>query len=135
MRIENSVNRVLVTGGAGFLGSHLCERLVAAGNDVLCLDNFYTGTRDNVRPLLGNPRFELLRHDVTFPLYVEVDEIFNLACPASPVHYQFDPVQTTKTSVHGAINMLGLAKRTKAKIPQASTSEVYGDPTVHPQPE
>ncbi len=127
--------RVLVTGGAGFLGSHLCQRLIAAGHDVLCVDNFFTGRRANVAPLLGNPRFELLRHDVTFPLYVEVDEIYNLACPASPVHYQFDPVQTTKTSVHGAINMLGLAKRTRAKIFQASTSEVYGDPTVHPQTE
>jgi UDP-glucuronate decarboxylase len=127
--------RVLVTGGAGFLGSHLCKRLVAEGSDVLCVDNFYTGTKDNVRELLGNPHFELMRHDVTFPLYVEVDEIYNLACPASPIHYQFDPVQTTKTSVHGAINMLGLAKRVKAKILQASTSEVYGDPTVHPQRE
>jgi len=127
--------RVLVTGGAGFLGSHLCERLLGDGHEVLCLDNFYTGRRGNVAHLLGNPLFELLRHDVTFPLYVEVDEIYNLACPASPVHYQFDPVQTTKTSVHGAINMLGLAKRTRAKIFQASTSEVYGDPTVHPQSE
>jgi UDP-glucuronate decarboxylase len=127
--------RVLVTGGAGFLGSHLCERLLALGCDVLCVDNFYTGTKDNIAHLLGHPHFELLRHDVTFPLYVEVDEIYNLACPASPIHYQFDPVQTTKTSVHGAINMLGLAKRTKAKIFQASTSEVYGDPTVHPQRE
>ncbi len=127
--------RVLVTGGAGFLGSHLCERLLDDGHDVLCLDNFYTGTKENVAHLLGNPHFELLRHDVTFPLYVEVDEIYNLACPASPIHYQHDPVQTTKTSVHGAINMLGLAKRTKAKILQASTSEVYGDPEVHPQPE
>jgi UDP-glucuronate decarboxylase len=127
--------RVLVTGGAGFLGSHLCERLLTRGHDVLCVDNFFTGTRDNVLSLLGNPRFELSRHDVTFPLYVEVDEIYNLACPASPIHYQFDPVQTTKTSVHGAINMLGLAKRTKAKILQASTSEVYGDPEVHPQTE
>ena len=127
--------RVLVTGGAGFIGSHLCERLLADGCDVLCADNFYTGTKDNIRHLMGNPHFELLRHDVTFPLYVEVDEIYNLACPASPVHYQFDPVQTTKTSVHGAINMLGLAKRVKAKILQASTSEVYGDPQVHPQPE
>jgi UDP-glucuronate decarboxylase len=127
--------RVLVTGGAGFLGSHLCERLLASGHDVLCVDNFYTGTKDNLAPLLGERHFELLRHDVTFPLYVEVDEIYNLACPASPVHYQFDPVQTTKTSVHGAINMLGLAKRVKAKILQASTSEVYGDPTVHPQKE
>jgi UDP-glucuronate decarboxylase len=127
--------RVLVTGGAGFLGSHLCERLVAEGHDVMCVDNFFTGTRDNVEHLLGNSRFELTRHDVTFPLYVEVDEIFNLACPASPVHYQFDPVQTTKTSVHGAINMLGLAKRVKARILQASTSEVYGDPSEHPQTE
>ena len=127
--------RVLVTGGAGFIGSHLCERLLADGCDVLCADNFYTGTKDNITRLIGNPHFELLRHDVTFPLYVEVDEIYNLACPASPVHYQFDPVQTTKTSVHGAINMLGLAKRVKAKILQASTSEVYGDPQVHPQPE
>jgi len=127
--------RVLVTGGAGFLGSHLCERLIAAGNDVLCVDNYFTGRKDNIAHLLGNPRFEALRHDVTFPLYAEVDEIFNLACPASPVHYQFDPVQTTKTSVIGAINMLGLAKRVKAKVFQASTSEVYGDPTVHPQTE
>ncbi|HYX64265.1 MAG TPA: UDP-glucuronic acid decarboxylase family protein, partial [Burkholderiales bacterium] len=127
--------RVLVTGGAGFLGSHLCERLLADGHDVLCVDNFYTGTKANLRGALGHPFFELLRHDVTFPLYVEVDEIYNLACPASPVHYQFDPVQTTKTSVHGAINMLGLAKRVKAKIFQASTSEVYGDPAVHPQKE
>ncbi|OGI44425.1 MAG: NAD-dependent dehydratase [Candidatus Muproteobacteria bacterium RBG_16_64_11] len=127
--------RTLVTGGAGFLGSHLCERLLAHGHDVLCVDNFFTGSKDNIRHLLGDPRFELLRHDVTFPLYVEVDEIYNLACPASPIHYQFDPVQTTKTSVHGAINMLGLAKRVKAKILQASTSEVYGDPQVHPQQE
>ena len=127
--------RVLVTGGAGFLGSHLCERLLETGCDVLCLDNFFTGTRDNIRHLLGSSNFEFLRHDVTFPLYVEVDEIYNLACPASPFHYQFDPVQTTKTSVHGAINMLGLAKRVKAKILQASTSEVYGDPSVHPQVE
>jgi UDP-glucuronate decarboxylase len=126
---------VLVTGGAGFLGSHLCERLLSDGCDVLCVDNFYTGTKENVGHLLGNPRFELMRHDVTFPLYVEVDRIFNLACPASPVHYQFDPVQTTKTSVHGAINMLGLAKRVKARILQASTSEVYGDPAVDPQRE
>jgi UDP-glucuronate decarboxylase len=124
-----------VTGGAGFLGSHLCERLIDAGHEVLCADNFYTGTRHNVARLLDHRNFELLRHDVTFPLYVEVDEIFNLACPASPIHYQFDPVQTTKTSVHGAINMLGLAKRTGAKILQASTSEVYGDPSVHPQRE
>ncbi len=127
--------RVLVTGGAGFLGSHLCDRLVADGCDVLCADNFFSGTKDNIAHLIGNPRFELLRHDVTFPLYVEVDEIYNLACPASPIHYQYDPVQTTKTSVHGAINMLGLAKRTRAKILHASTSEVYGDPTVHPQTE
>jgi len=126
---------VLITGGAGFLGSHLCARLLEAGHEVLCVDNFYTGRRDNVRELLGSPRFELMRHDVTFPLYVEVDQIYNLACPASPIHYQHDPVQTTKTSVHGAINMLGLAKRVKAKILQASTSEVYGDPTVHPQTE
>ena len=127
--------RALVTGGAGFLGSHLCERLLASGCDVLCVDNFFTGSKDNIAHLLLNPHFELIRHDVTFPLYVEVDEIYNLACPASPVHYQHDPVQTTKTSVHGAINMLGLAKRTGAKIFQASTSEVYGDPQVHPQPE
>jgi len=127
--------RVLVTGGAGFLGSHLCERLVAAGWDVLCVDNFFTGQKRNVEGLLGCPRFELLRHDVTFPLYVEVDRIYNLACPASPVHYQHDPVQTTKTSVHGAINLLGLAKRVGARILQASTSEVYGDPEVHPQVE
>ena len=127
--------RVLVTGGAGFLGSHLCERLVAAGDDVLCVDNFFTGRKENIAHLLERPNFELLRHDVTFPLYVEVDEIYNLACPASPVHYQFDPVQTTKTSVIGAINMLGLAKRIKARVLQASTSEVYGDPSVHPQTE
>jgi UDP-glucuronate decarboxylase len=127
--------RVLVTGGAGFIGSHLCERLLQDGYEVLCVDNFYTGTRRSMRQLLDHPSFELLRHDVCFPLYVEVDEIYNLACPASPIHYQFDPVQTTKTSVHGAINMLGLAKRVKAKILQASTSEVYGDPTVHPQTE
>jgi len=127
--------KILVTGGAGFLGSHLCDRLVARNEDVLCVDNFFTGTKRNVTHLLGNPRFELMRHDVTFPLYVEVDRIFNLACPASPVHYQADPVQTTKTSVHGAINMLGLAKRVKARILQASTSEVYGDPDVHPQHE
>ncbi|MEP0202520.1 MAG: UDP-glucuronic acid decarboxylase family protein [Halioglobus sp.] len=127
--------RVLVTGGAGFVGSHLCRRLVEEGNDVLCVDNFYTGTKDNIVDLIESPHFELMRHDVTFPLYVEVDEIYNLACPASPVHYQHDPVQTTKTSVHGAINMLGLAKRTNAKILQASTSEVYGDPQVHPQKE
>jgi UDP-glucuronate decarboxylase len=127
--------RVLVTGGAGFLGSHLCERLVAQGEDVLCVDNYFTGRKDNVARLLGDPHFEALRHDITHPLFVEVDEIYNLACPASPIHYQFDPVQTTKTSVIGAINMLGLAKRLKAKIFQASTSEVYGDPGVHPQPE
>src|SRR5438477_4877832 len=135
MRAYSLRTRVLVTGGAGFLGSHLCERLLAAGHDVLCVDNYFTGNKDNVAACLGNPHFELMRHDVTFPLYVEIDEIFNLACPASPVHYQHDPVQTTKTSVHGAINMLGLAKRVKAKILQASTSEVYGDPSVHPQPE
>ncbi len=127
--------KILVTGGAGFLGSHLCERLVEAGEDVLCVDNFFTGSKANVAHLLNEPNFELMRHDVTFPLYVEVDQIYNLACPASPVHYQHDPVQTTKTSVHGAINMLGLAKRLKARILQASTSEVYGDPEVHPQPE
>ncbi len=126
---------VLVTGGAGFLGSHLCDRLIEQGDDVLCVDNFYTGSRPNILHLLSHPRFEMLRHDVTFPLYVEVQQIYNLACPASPIHYQRDPVQTTKTSVHGAINMLGLAKRTKARILQASTSEVYGDPRVHPQPE
>jgi len=127
--------RVMVTGGAGFLGSHLCERLVKDGHDVLCVDNFFTGTKDNIAHLVASPRFELLRHDVTFPLYVEVDEIYNLACPASPIHYQHDPVQTTKTSVHGAINMLGLAKRLGARILQASTSEVYGDPLQHPQTE
>ncbi|MFI4935449.1 MAG: UDP-glucuronic acid decarboxylase family protein [Caulobacterales bacterium] len=127
--------RILVTGGAGFLGSHLCERLLAGGHDVLCVDNYYTGRRSNIEHLLANSRFEAMRHDITQPLLVEIDEIYNLACPASPVHYQFDPVQTLKTSVHGAINMLGLAKRTKAKIFQASTSEVYGDPLVHPQPE
>ena len=127
--------RVLVTGGAGFLGSHLCERLLRDGHDVLCVDNYFTGRKDNIAHLLAHPRFEAMRHDITFPLYVEVDEIYNLACPASPVHYQFDPVQTTKTSVIGAINMLGLAKRTGARIFQASTSEVYGDPTVHPQTE
>jgi UDP-glucuronate decarboxylase len=129
------VKKILVTGGAGFLGSHLCKKLLALGNDVLCVDNFFTGGKQNVEPLLGNPYFELMRHDVTFPLYVEVGQIYNLACPASPVHYQFDPVQTTKTSVHGAINMLGLAKRVKARILQSSTSEVYGDPEVHPQTE
>ncbi len=129
------MKKILVTGGAGFIGSHLCRRLLSEGNDVLCVDNFYTGTKQNILDLLDNKNFELLRHDVTFPLYVEVDQIYNLACPASPVHYQFDPVQTTKTSVHGAINMLGLAKRTKARILQASTSEVYGDPEIHPQPE
>jgi UDP-glucuronate decarboxylase len=127
--------RILVTGGAGFLGSHLCDRLIARGDDVLCVDNFFTGSKENVAHLLRHPSFELMRHDVTFPLYVEADRIFNLACPASPVHYQHDPVQTTKTNVHGAINMLGLAKRVKARILQASTSEVYGDPEVHPQPE
>ena len=127
--------RILITGGAGFIGSHLCERLLNDGHDILCLDNFFTGTKDNVAHLMDNHHFELMRHDVTFPLYVEVDEIYNLACPASPIHYQHDPVQTTKTSVHGAINMLGLAKRTKAKIFQASTSEVYGDPKIHPQTE
>src|ERR1700709_1840176 len=125
--------RVLVTGGAGFLGSHLCEQLISLGHDVLCVDNFFTGRRANISHLLGDPRFELMRHDISFPLYVEVDDVYNLACPASPVHYQFDPVQTTKTSVIGAINMLGLAKRIGAKILHASTSEVYGDPTVHPQ--
>jgi UDP-glucuronate decarboxylase len=133
-RVRNA-SRVLVTGGAGFIGSHLCERLLTEGREVLCVDNFYTGTRANVLHLLSRPHFELMRHDVCFPLYVEVDEIYNLACPASPIHYQFDPVQTTKTSVHGAINMLGLAKRIKAKILQASTSEVYGDPSIHPQNE
>ncbi|MCC5866480.1 MAG: SDR family oxidoreductase [Wenzhouxiangella sp.] len=132
---QYDATRVLVTGGAGFLGSHLCEALLDRGFEVLCVDNFFTGNRRNVRHLLDNKQFELMRHDVTFPLYVEVDEIYNLACPASPVHYQFDPVQTTKTSVHGAINLLGLAKRVKARIFQASTSEVYGDPSVHPQPE
>ncbi|OQX12591.1 MAG: NAD-dependent dehydratase [Desulfobulbaceae bacterium A2] len=129
------MRKILVTGGAGFLGSHLCARLLAEGHEVLCVDNYFTGNKNNILPLLSNPRFELLRHDVTFPLYVEVNEIYNLACPASPIHYQFDPVQTTKTSVHGAINMLGLAKRVKARILQASTSEVYGDPELHPQPE
>lgn len=134
MKISNR-KRILVTGGAGFLGSHLCEQFLELNHDVICLDNFYSGTKDNIAHLMGDPHFEMVRHDVTFPLYVEVDEIYNLACPASPIHYQRDPVQTTKTSVHGAINMLGLAKRTKAKIFQASTSEVYGDPEVHPQPE
>jgi len=131
----SEIKRILITGGSGFLGSHLCERLLNAGHDVLCVDNYFTGRKENIRHLLGNQRFEVLRHDVTFPLYVEVDEIYNLACPASPIHYQHDPVQTTKTSVHGAINMLGLAKRIKAKILQASTSEVYGDPAMHPQRE
>ncbi len=134
-RKYNVRKRVLVTGGAGFIGSHLCTRLLSEGNEVLCADNFFTGSKDNIRGLLDNPLFELMRHDVTFPMYVEVDQIYNLACPASPVHYQYDPVQTTKTSVHGAINMLGLAKRIRATILQASTSEVYGDPSVHPQPE
>jgi UDP-glucuronate decarboxylase len=129
------MKRILVTGGAGFIGSHLCERLLAQGHEVVCVDNFYTGTRQNIVPLLNNPNFEVIRHDVCFPLYVEVDQIFNLACPASPIHYQNDPVQTVKTSVHGAINMLGLAKRLKIRIFQASTSEVYGNPSVHPQPE
>ena len=127
--------RILVTGGAGFLGSHLCKYLLDQGNEVICADNFYTGSKDNIHSIIPNPKFELIRHDITFPLYLEVDEIYNLACPASPVHYQYDPVQTTKTSVHGAINMLGLAKRVGAKIFQASTSEVYGDPTIHPQVE
>jgi len=133
--MQQSAKRILITGGAGFLGSHLCERLLEEGHEVLCVDNFYTSTRRNVEHLLDHRRFELMRHDVTFPLYVEVDQIYNMACPASPIHYQRDPVQTTKTSVHGAINMLGLAKRTRARILQASTSEVYGDPEVHPQPE
>ncbi len=127
--------RIIITGGAGFLGSHLCDRLITKGHDVLCVDNFFTGSKQNINHLIGNNSFELMRHDITFPLYIEADEIYNFACPASPIHYQFDPVQTTKTSVHGAINMLGLAKRIKAKILQASTSEVYGDPQVHPQPE
>src|SRR5436190_13744105 len=127
--------RILVTGGAGFLGSHLCERLIKEGAQVLCVDNFFTGQKQNIAHLLSNPAFELIRHDVTFPFYVEVDQIYNLACPASPIHYQHDPVQTTKTSVHGAINMLGLAKRLRARILQASTSEIYGDPSVHPQAE
>ncbi len=135
MRHYDSIKRVLVTGGAGFLGSHLCERLLAEGHDVLCVDNYFTGRRANIAHLLDNPNFEVMRHDITFPLYVEVDEIYNLACPAAPIHYQYDPVQTTKVSVHGAINVLGLAKRTKAKVFQASTSEVYGDPSVHPQRE
>jgi UDP-glucuronate decarboxylase len=134
MRTLNA-KRIAITGGAGFLGSHLCERLLSQGHEVLCIDNYFTGSKQNVEHLLENPRFEMMRHDVTFPLYIEVDEIYNLACPASPIHYQHDPVQTTKTSVHGAINMLGLAKRIKAKIFQASTSEVYGDPQIHPQPE
>jgi UDP-glucuronate decarboxylase len=133
--MKSATKRILVTGGAGFLGSHLCERLIERGDDVLCVDNFFTGRKENVAKLMKHPRFELMRHDVTFALYVEVDEIYNLACPASPIHYQFDPVQTTKTSVHGAINMLGLAKRVKAKILQASTSEIYGDPEIHPQTE
>ncbi len=135
MRNYNSVKRILVTGGAGFLGSHLCERLLNEGHEVICLDNFYTGRKENIAHLRDNPYFEILRHDICFPLYIEVDQIYNLACPASPIHYQFDPVQTTKTSVIGAINMLGLAKRLKIKVLQASTSEVYGDPRVHPQPE
>jgi UDP-glucuronate decarboxylase len=130
-----STKRILITGGAGFLGSHLCEKLLAQDHEVICVDNCFTGTKSNIYHLIDNPKFEFLRHDITFPLYLEVDEIYNLACPASPIHYQFDPVQTTKTSVHGAINMLGLAKRTKAKILQASTSEVYGTPEIHPQPE
>jgi UDP-glucuronate decarboxylase len=133
MKAVQQKKRILITGGAGFLGSHLCERLLADGHEVVCLDNYFTGAKQNIVHLLENPYFEMIRHDVTFPLYIEVDEIYNLACPASPIHYQFDPVQTTKTSVHGAINMLGLAKRVKAKIFQASTSEVYGDPQVHPQ--
>ncbi|MBF0234011.1 MAG: SDR family oxidoreductase [Desulfamplus sp.] len=133
--MNNNMKKILITGGAGFLGSHLCERLISNGHEVLCADNCFTGTKQNILHLLPNPRFEFIRHDITFPLYLEVDEIYNLACPASPVHYQHDPVQTTKTTVHGAINMLGLAKRIKAKILQASTSEVYGDPSVHPQPE
>jgi UDP-glucuronate decarboxylase len=135
MKAVQQKKRILITGGAGFLGSHLCDRLLHDGHEVICLDNFFTGTKENIVHLIDNPYFEIIRHDVTFPLYVEIDEIYNLACPASPVHYQFDPVQTTKTSVHGAINMLGLAKRVKAKIFQASTSEVYGDPEIHPQPE
>ena len=135
MRTYEATKRILVTGGAGFLGSHLCDRLIGDGHEVICVDNYFTGSRRNIAHLLDNPNFELIRHDVTFPLYIEVDEIYNLACPASPIHYQHDPVQTTKTSVHGAINMLGMAKRLGAKILQASTSEVYGDPDVHPQPE
>ncbi|XCN71086.1 MAG: UDP-glucuronic acid decarboxylase family protein [Candidatus Electrothrix aestuarii] len=135
MKAVQQKKRIIITGGAGFLGSHLCERLLADGHEVVCLDNYFTGTKQNIVHLMANPYFEVIRHDVTFPLYIEVDEIYNLACPASPIHYQFDPVQTTKTSVHGAINMLGLAKRVKAKIFQASTSEVYGDPKIHPQPE
>ena len=135
MKNYGSIKRILVTGGAGFIGSHLCEKLLKQGHEVICADNFYTGRRTNIAQLLSNPLFEVLRHDICFPLYVEVDEIYNLACPASPIHYQLDPVQTTKTSVHGAINMLGLAKRLKAKILQSSTSEVYGDPMVHPQDE
>jgi len=135
MRSYNLTKRILVTGGAGFLGSHLCDRLLAEGHEVVCADNLFTGSKRNIEHLHGHPRFEFLRHDVTFPLYIEVDEIWNLACPASPIHYQHDPVQTTKTSVHGAINMLGLAKRLRCRIFQASTSEVYGDPSVHPQPE
>ena len=133
MKAVQQKKRILITGGAGFPGSHLCERLLADGHEVVCLDNYFTGAKQNIIHLLDNPYFEVIRHDVTFPLYIEVDEIYNLACPASPIHYQFDPVQTTKTSVHGAINMLGLAKRVKAKIFQASTSEVYGDPQIHPQ--
>jgi len=129
------MKRILITGGAGFLGSHLCEELMRNGNDIICVDNFYTGSKENISHLLAKSNFEVLRHDVTFPLYLEIDDIYNLACPASPIHYQYDPVQTTKTSVHGAINMLGLAKRLNAKIFQASTSEVYGDPTMHPQKE
>ena len=129
------MKKILVTGGAGFIGSHLCERLLNAGNEVICLDNYFTGSKSNIIHLIGNPYFELIRHDITSPLYVEVDEIYNLACPASPIHYQYDPIKTIQTSVMGAINMLGLAKRVNAKVLQASTSEVYGDPDVHPQPE